>query len=206
MVSIRDYNGIKHSVVKILIALALILGYVNSAGYVMQQDYVSKRHNWACSNWGSTTLPQTLTDCLAWCGNWLYCEWSTTKCGVDFQCARWDTSCITFEPFACNFRMYKYIDCGMELNTRFPLYSNSQTVNYNPSGGTIPLTTNYEEVFLHSNKLDCPLNACSLKAPNCVDPLSASNDVTLDPVTFSILLSELNQKGNLVDFCFECVL
>ena len=64
---------------------------------------------------------------------------------------------------------------------------------------------NYEEVFTHSKKTDCPVAYCELKATGCSDPLASQTNVVLGSSPFHVTAKTSNTDGYSVEFCYSCL-
>ena len=100
------------------------------------------------------------------------------------------------------------LDCSVSLTPEIA-FANPPNIAYN-SGGTatsIIVATDYEKVFNHGNKVDCPLVSCQMFDTGCstTTVVSAQSDVVLGSTpTFGLTASETNPLGYTLNLCYKC--
>ena len=99
------------------------------------------------------------------------------------------------------------LDCSSSL-TPAASFVDPPSIPYN-SGGTsssIVIAADYETVYTHVQKNDCPLSSCSVFDSGCSVALG-STDVSLGSTpTFSLTASEVNPLGYTLTLCYKCII
>ena len=120
------------------------------------------------------------------------------SCSVD---PAGDASPIKFDKNSLTIRAYA--DCSDALVPKTPSLS---AIDFQSGGPPETKIANYEEVFTHSKKNDCPLSSCQLKATGCSDPLASQTNVVLGSKaeSYKVTAKTSNPDGYSVEFCYFC--
>ena len=101
------------------------------------------------------------------------------------------------------------LDCATSL-TPDATFANPPDIAYNSGGTTtsIAVAANYEEIFTHVNKNDCPLTSCEIFDTDCsaTTLVSAQSDVILGSTPYGLTASEVNSSGYTLTLCFKCTI
>ena len=93
-------------------------------------------------------------------------------------------------------------DCSKAL-TAIPF--DPLTIQYKNSGSEIEVAKTYTDLFIHTKKIDCPLEGCLLFDETCSNTFAFPEDISMSTI-YRITVTELNPSGFLHKVCVSCVI